>query len=113
MSAGVATAPTPWRRIAAIVVKEFLQLRRDRVTLATMIAVPVVQLALYGYAIDTNPKYLPTAVLLQETSDVGRSVVAALQNTKYFKVTRQVDDVAALDRLLASGEIMFAVEIPA
>jgi len=113
MSTGVPTAPTPWRRIAAMVVKEFLQLRRDRVTLATMIAVPVVQLALYGYAIDTNPKYLPTAVLLQETSDVGRSVVAALQNTKYFKVTRQVDDVAALDRLLASGDIMFAVEIPA
>ena len=96
-----------------MVVKEFLQLRRDRVTLATMIAVPVVQLAVYGYAIDTNPKYLPTAVLLQETSDVGRSVVAALQNTKYFKVTRQVDDVAALDRLLASGDVMFAVEIPA
>jgi len=113
MSTGVPTAPTPWRRIAAMVVKEFLQLRRDRVTLATMIAVPVVQLALYGYAIDTNPKYLPTAVLLQETSDVGRSVVAALQNTKYFKVTRQVDDVAALDRLLASGEVMFAVDIPA
>jgi len=113
MSTCVPTAPTPWRRIAAMVVKEFLQLRRDRVTLATMIAVPVVQLALYGYAIDTNPKYLPTAVLLQETSDVGRSVVAALQNTKYFKVTRQVDDVAALDRLLASGDIMFAVEIPA
>jgi len=113
MSAGVPTAPTPWRRIAAMVVKEFLQLRRDRVTLATMIAVPVVQLALYGYAIDTNPKYLPTAVLLQETSDVGRSVIAALQNTKYFKVTRQVDDVAALDRLLASGDVMFAVEIPA
>jgi len=113
MSTCVPTAPTPWRRIAAMVVKEFLQLRRDRVTLATMIAVPVVQLALYGYAIDTNPKYLPTAVLLQETSDVGRSVVAALQNTKYFKVTRQVDDVAALDRLLASGDVMFAVEIPA
>jgi ABC-2 type transport system permease protein len=113
MSAGIPIAPTSWRRIAAMVVKEFLQLRRDRVTLATMIAVPVVQLALYGYAIDTNPKYLPTAVLLQETSDVGRSVVAALQNTKYFKVTRQVDDVAALDRLLASGDVMFAVEIPA
>ena len=113
MSAGVPIAPTSWRRIAAIVVKEFLQLRRDRVTLATMIAVPVVQLALYGYAINTNPKDLPTAVLLQETSDVGRSVVAALQNTKYFKVTRQVDDVAALDRLLASGDVMFGLEIPA
>jgi ABC-2 type transport system permease protein len=113
MSAGVPIAPTSWRRIAAMVVKEFLQLRRDRVTLATMIAVPVVQLALYGYAINTNPKDLPTAVLLQETSDVGRSVVAALQNTKYFKVTRQVDDVSALDRLLASGDVMFGLEIPA
>jgi ABC-2 type transport system permease protein len=101
-----------WRRIWAMIVKEIVQLRRDRVTLATMIAVPVLQLTLYGYAINTTPKHLPTAVLVQETSDVGRAILAALQNTEYFTVTRQAYDVDALDRLLASGEVLFAIEIP-
>jgi len=100
------------RPIWAMIVKEIMQLRRDRVTLATMIAVPVLQLTLYGYAINTSPKHLPTAVLAQETSDVGRSILAALQNTEYFYVTRQVQDVDVLDRLLASGEVLFAIEIP-
>jgi ABC-2 type transport system permease protein len=101
-----------WRRVGAIVVKEFLQLRRDRITFATMIAIPLVQITLFGHAINTNPRDLPTAVLLQETSDVGRSILAALQNTKYFHLARQVHDVDELDRLLASGEILFAFEIP-
>jgi ABC-2 type transport system permease protein len=96
-----------------MIIKEFLQLKRDRVTLATMILTPLVQLALYGYAINTNPKHLPTAVLVQETSDVGRSILAALQNTKYFQITREVSDEEALDHLLASGDVTFAVEIPA
>jgi ABC-2 type transport system permease protein len=101
-----------WQRISAMILKEFLQLRRDRITFATMIAIPLVQLTLFGYAINTNPKHLPTAVLMQETSDVGRSILAALQNTRYFRITHQVGDVDALDRLLASGEVLFAVEIP-
>jgi ABC-2 type transport system permease protein len=101
-----------WQRIWAMIVKEILQLRRDRITFATMIAVPLFQLTLYGYAINTNPKNLPTAVLLQESSDVGRSILAALQNTEYFRVTHQVYDVETLDRLLAAGEILFAIEIP-
>jgi ABC-2 type transport system permease protein len=100
------------RRVGAMIVKEFLQLRRDRVTFATMIAIPVVQLTLFGYAINTNPRNLPTAVLLQESSDVGRSIIAALENTKYFRITHQVYEVDALDRLLASGQVLFAVEIP-
>ena len=109
-------AGTSWmccRRIGAMVLKEFLQLRRDRITFATLIVVPLMQLALYGYAINTNPKHLPTAVLVQESSDVGRSIIAALQNTQYFKVTHQVADVESIDRLLASGEVMFAIEVPA
>jgi ABC-2 type transport system permease protein len=67
-----------------MIVKEIVQLRRDRVTLATMIAVPVFQLMLYGYAINTTPRHLPTAVLVQETSDVGRSILAALQKYRVF-----------------------------
>jgi ABC-2 type transport system permease protein len=102
-----------WRRVGAMLLKEFLQLRRDRVTLATMISIPMLQLTLFGYAINTTPRHLPTAVLLQESSDVGRSILAALQNTKYFEVTRQLRDEAELDQALASGTVLFAVEIPA
>jgi len=102
-----------WRRVGAMVLKEFLQLRRDRITMATMVTVPLMQLVLFGYAINTTPRDLPTAVLLHETSDVGRSILAALENTKYFKVTQTPRNVAELDHLLASGTVLFAIEVPA
>jgi ABC-2 type transport system permease protein len=101
------------RRAGAMLFKEFLQLRRDRVTFATMIMIPLMQLVLFGYAINTTPRDLPAAVLLQESSDVGRSILAALENTKFFKVTHRARDVAEMDRLLASGTVLFAVEVPA
>jgi len=102
-----------WRRVGAMLRKELLQLRRDRVTLATMISIPLLQLVLFGYAINTTPRNLPTAVLLQESSDVGRSILAAIQNTKYFNVTRQLRDEDELDQVLKSGQVLFAIEIPA
>jgi ABC-2 type transport system permease protein len=102
-----------WRRTWAMILKEFLQLQRDRITFATMIFIPLMQLLLFGYAINTTPRDLPTGVLLQENSDVGRSILAAVRNTKYFKVVRQLRDEADLDDALASGEILFAIEIPA
>jgi ABC-2 type transport system permease protein len=102
-----------WRRVGAMLLKEFLQLRRDRITFATMITIPLLQLVLFGYAINTTPRDLPTAVLLQESSDVGRSILAALQNTKYFKVTQQLHNEAELDQVLASGKVLFAIEVPA
>jgi len=101
-----------WRRVGAMMRKEFVQLRRDRITFATIITIPIMQLVLFGYAINTTPRGLPTAVLLQETSDVGRTILKALENTKYFKVTHQVRDEAEFDKLLASGEVLFAIEIP-
>src|SRR5215203_2289618 len=100
------------RRVGAMIRKEFVQLRRDRVTFATIVTIPLMQLVLFGYAINTQPRGLPTAVLLQESSDVGRSILKAIENTKYFKITHQVRDHAELDRLLAAGEVLFAVEIP-
>jgi ABC-2 type transport system permease protein len=102
-----------WRRSGAMLLKEFLQLRRDRVTFATMISIPLLQLILFGYAINTTPRDLPTAVLLQESSDVGRSILAAIRNTKFFAVTQQLRTEAELDRALASGRVLFAIEIPA
>src|SRR5690606_8691635 len=64
-------------------------------------------------AINTTPRHLPTAVLLQERSDLGRSILKALENTRYFEVTHQVETEAEFDRLLASGTVLFALEIPA
>ena len=102
-----------WRRTWAMLVKEFIQLKRDRVSFAMIIMIPLVQLLLFGYAINTNPRHLPTAVLLQEQSDLGRSVLKALQNTAYFDVVQVVQSEAEFDRLLASGAVLFAIEIPA
>jgi ABC-2 type transport system permease protein len=78
-----------------------------------MVSIPLLQLIMFGYAINTTPRDLPTAVLLQESSDVGRSILAALRNTRFFKGTRQLRDEAELDEALASGSVLFAVEIPA
>jgi ABC-2 type transport system permease protein len=102
-----------WRKTWAVLVKEFIQLRRDRVSFAMIIMIPLVELMLFGYAINTTPRELPTAVLVQEDSDLARSIVAALQNTRYFKVTQFPRTEAEVDRLIASGQVLFAVEIPA
>jgi ABC-2 type transport system permease protein len=102
-----------WRRTGAMLLKEFLQLRRDRITFATMISIPLMQLILFGYAINTVPRDLPTAVLVQESSDVSRTILKALENTRYFKVTRRVRDEAEFDRVLQSGQVLFGIEIPA
>ena len=101
-----------WRRSYAMVVKEFIQLRRDRVSFAMIVMIPVMQLLLFGYAINTTPRNLPTAVLLQEDSDLARSILKALENTSYFRFTREVHDVAEFDNLLTSGKVLFGVEIP-
>jgi ABC-2 type transport system permease protein len=102
-----------WRRTAAILIKEFIQLRRDRVSFAMIVMIPLMQLLLFGYAINTTPRHLPTAVLLQEQSDLGRSILKALENTQHFHVTHVLSNEAEFDRLLASGRVLFAVEIPA
>ncbi|MFY9956339.1 ABC transporter permease [Bradyrhizobium sp.] len=101
-----------WLRSYAMVVKEFIQLRRDRVSFGMIVMIPVMQLLLFGYAINTTPRNLPSAVLLQEDSDLARSILKALENTSYFHFTREVHDVAEFDNLLKSGKVLFGVEIP-
>jgi len=100
------------RRSYAMMAKEFIQLMRDRVSFAMIVIIPVMQLLLFGYAINTTPRNLPAAVLLQEDSDLGRSILKALENTSYFRFTREVHDVAEFDDLLTSGKVLFGVEIP-
>ena len=101
------------RRMWAMIVKEFVQMRRDRMTFATMIFVPILQLVLFGYAINTDPKQLPTAVLTRDDGPLTRAVLAAMKNTDYFDFQVQLRDPEELDRLIRSGEVQFAVEIPA
>jgi ABC-2 type transport system permease protein len=101
-----------WRRSYAMVVKEFIQLRRDRVSFAMIVMIPVMQLLLFGYAINTTPHNLPAAVLMQEDSDLARSILKALENTAYFRFTQEVHDVEEFDNLLKSGKVLFGVEIP-
>ena len=99
-------------RFWAMTVKEFIQMTRDRITLATMIMIPIMQLLLFGFAINTTPHNLPTAVLMRENTDIGRSILAALKNTDFFEVRSVVTRAEDMDRLLESGEALFVVEIP-
>src|SRR3954462_4475613 len=101
-----------WRRSYAMLVKEFIQLRRDRVSFAMIVMLPVMQLVLFGFAINTTPRNLPAAVLVQEDSDLARSILKAMENTAYFRFTHEVHSVAEFDDLLLSGKVLFGVEIP-
>ena len=101
-----------WRRSYAMLLKEFIQLRRDRVSFAMIVMIPVMQLMLFGYAINTTPRNLPSAVLLQEDSDLARSILKAMENTAYFRFVREVHSVEEFDDLLQSGKVLFGVEIP-
>jgi ABC-2 type transport system permease protein len=105
--------PGFFARTWAMIVKEFVQMKRDRMTFATMLIVPVMQLTLFGYAINTDPKQLPTAVLARDNGPLTRAVLAAMKNTDYFNFKIQVHDAAELDKLVRSGEVQFAIEIPA
>lgn len=113
----VAARPRPprlsWHRLVAMVVKEFIQMRRDRLTFAMMVGIPLIQLTLFGYAINSDPRHLPTAVLSADQSAFGRAIVAGLETSSFFRVTATAADAATLDRLLARGAVQFAVEIPA
>jgi ABC-2 type transport system permease protein len=99
-------------RVLAVLIKEFKQLTRDRITYAMMLAIPVVQLTLFGYAINTEPRHLPTAVLMQEDSRYARSITAALKNSLYFDFVAQARSPAELDRMLRTGDAQFAVTVP-
>lgn len=101
-----------WSRFAAIVVKEFIQMRRDRLTFAMMVGIPLIQLALFGFAINTDPKHLPTAVLSADDSPFARGFLASLANSGYFDLVQRVSSEAEGRRLLETGRVQFVVSIP-
>ncbi|KVG54334.1 ABC transporter permease [Burkholderia territorii] len=97
----------------SIVLKEFLQLRRDRVTFAMIVGVPIIQLALFGFAINTDPKHLPTAVIVADSSPFARSFVAAMRNSAYFDIVATLPDETAGRHALARGDVQFVLSVPA
>jgi ABC-2 type transport system permease protein len=99
-------------RLWAIVVKEFIQMRRDRVTFGMMIGVPLIQLVLFGYAINADPKRLPTAVLMADYGPQGRTVLHAIRNSGYFDFKRQLTSEQEGRDVLARGDVQFVVNIP-
>ena len=101
-----------WSRWVGIIVKEFTQLRRDRLTFGMIIGIPVLQLILFGYAINSDPKRLPTAVLAADAGPYSRTLLAAMQTSGYFRLERQVANQRELDELLAQGRVQFGVTIP-
>jgi len=100
-------------RVFAVLRKEFLQMRRDRLTLAMIVGVPMMQLFLFGFAINVNPKHLPTAVSISDPGVYADSIVAALQNSSYFEVVKATNSPAVARALLNEGKVSFVVEIPA
>ncbi|MES2253904.1 MAG: ABC transporter permease [Pseudomonadota bacterium] len=99
-------------RIYAVLVKEFLQMRRDRVTMGMIVGVPLMQLFLFGFAINFNPKALPTAISIDDPGIFARSVAAALRNSSYFDVVAVTNSPSGARRLLQEGKVLFVVEIP-
>jgi len=100
------------RRLFAVLVKEFIQMRRDRLTAAMVLGVPVLQLMLFGFAINLNPKNLPAAISIDDPGRFGRSIVAALANSSYFQIVEQTNSPVRARRLLDEGKVTFVVEIP-
>ncbi len=99
-------------RFSALMRKEFIQMRRDRLTFAMMVGIPILQLVLFGYAINSDPKHLPTAVFAQDHSIFTRSFFTALENTGYFRIVSRPETADEADKLLARGEVQFVIEIP-
>lgn len=99
-------------RLWAIVIKEFIQMRRDRVTFGMMVGIPLMQLMLFGFAINSDPRHLPTAIRSADEGPFARAFVTAMQHSDYFRIVRVTDNEAETQRLLQLGEVQFVVNIP-
>ena len=101
-----------WPRFIAVLLKEFVQMKRDRLTFGMIVGVPIIQLVLFGFAINTDPKGLPAALVSADESPFSRTLVRALENSQYFRFTHKPASEAEADRLLQLGEVQFVLVIP-
>jgi ABC-2 type transport system permease protein len=100
-------------RLGALLIKEFIQMRRDRITFAMMLGVPLMQLVLFGFAINNDPKSLPTALVAMSNDQYTRAMVSALQMTGYYRFDHVAQSAAEAEALMAKGAVSFVVTIPA
>lgn len=100
-------------RLWAMIIKEFIQLGRDRLTFGMMVGIPIMQLTLFGFAINGDPKNLPTVIVAHEQGLFTRSLIAAMENSRYFTIIMTTDQDDKADQLLAAGDVQFALTIPA
>ncbi len=101
-----------WQRMLAVLLKELRQVRRDRLTFMMMIGIPILQLVLFGFAINSDVRQLPLAVDDGDHSVFSRSLVSALESSQYFRVVRRIGGAAEGDELLARGEVQFVLIVP-
>jgi ABC-2 type transport system permease protein len=102
-----------WTRTLAILVKEFQHIMRDRLTFAMAVGIPILQLILFGYAINTDPKNLPTVAVVADNGQMSQSVLKALENTGYFKFTQVLTDENEAEELITRGQVQYLVSVPA
>lgn len=101
-----------FHRLWAIVLKEFIQMKRDRVTFGMMVGIPLMQLLLFGFAINSDPKHLPTAIRSADQGPYARTLVAALRHSEYFQLVREAETEAETNELLQLGDVQFVINIP-
>ncbi len=101
-----------WKRLVAMLFKEFIQMRRDRLTFAMMLGVPIMQLLLFGYAINSDPKRLPAAIVDMDGGHYARAIVTTLETTGYFRFVHRPASIAEAEGLIERGEVVFVVTIP-
>ena len=101
-----------FKRFVAVVIKEFIQMRRDRMTFAMMVGIPVIQLVIFGYVINSNPKFLPTAIVCADHSPFSRSIISAMKTSEYFNVVEEVDSEQKAADLLRRSEVQFVLSFP-
>jgi len=101
-----------WGRIWAMLVKEFTQLHRDRAVLSIVLVMPIIQLLLYGYAVNADPHHIKTAVLVEDQGPFSRAVLSAIQNSGYFDIVETAHSPAELDKMMALGDVLLTITIP-
>lgn len=101
-----------WHRWLGIVVKEFIQLKRDRLTFGMILGIPIIQLMIFGFAINSDPKHLPTIIMQHESSPFARDYITAMKNSEYFDIIATVNSEHEAERLLDRGDVQFVVSFP-
>lgn len=99
-------------RILAVIIKEFIQLLRDKINLAQIVAIPLMQLLLFGFAINTNPRYLPTAIVNSDNTEISRRILSGMENSTYFSFISPQSTEAEADWLIKTGQVLFVVNFP-